>query len=169
MWAYTEADFREHLVEASDEDTLNDFDNGRDYFSLARTLRLLIYLPVLLVLLMIGFLGGRGWTGRFAWAAGSLVLTSAIIFVTFGPAYNAVGESRLEDGREEAISEIDVSGDFENTQRLVIDKLFDLGELAINGFASGVATKALILLIVGLLGLALRWASVVGVVRRARR
>ena len=170
-WTYTEADFREHLVEAGDEDTLNDFDNGRDYFSLARTLRLLIYPSVLLVLLMIGFLGGRGWSSRFAWAAGSLVLTSAIIFVTFGPVYNAVGESRLEDGRVEAISDIDLSGNFENTQRLVIDKLFDIGELAINGFASGVATKSLILLILGLVGLgvALRWADVVGVVRRTRR
>ena len=169
-WTYTEVDFREHIVEATDEDTLDDFDSGRDYFSLARTLRLLIYLPVLLLLVIVGFLGGRGWAGRFAWAAGSLVVTSAIIFVAFGPVYNVVGESRLEDGREEALSKIEVTGDFENTQRLVIDKLFDIGELVINGFASGIATKALILVIVGLIGLgvALRWADVVVIVRRVR-
>ena len=169
-WTYTEVDFREHIVEATDEDTLDDFDSGRDYFSLARTLRLLIYLPVLLLLVTVGFLGGRGWAGRFAWAAGSLVVTSAIIFVAFGPVYNVVGESQLEDGREKALSEIEVTGDFENTQRLVIDKLFDIGELVINGFASGMATKALILVIVGLVGLgvALRWADVVVIVRRVR-
>ena len=143
----------------------------RGYFDLARTLRLLMYLPVLLVLIVVGFLGGRSWSGRFAWAAGSLAVTSAIIFVAFGPVYSAVSESPLEDAREEAISEIDVSGDFESTERLFIDKLFDIGELVIDGFGSGVSTKALVLLIVGLVGLgaALRWADVVGVVRRVRQ
>ena len=168
-WTYTEADLRGHLVEAGDEDTLDGFDRGRGYFDLARTLRLLMYLPVLLVLIVVGFLGGRGWSGRFAWAAGSLAVTSAIIFVAFGPVYSAVSESLLEDAREEAIS--DVSGDFEITQRLVADKLFDIWELVIDGFGSGVSTKALVLLIVGLVGLgaALRWADVVGVVRRVRQ
>ena len=170
-WTYTEADLREDLVEGGDGDTLDGFDRGRGYFDLARTLRLLMYLPVLLVLIGVGFLGGRGWSGRFAWAAGSLAVTSAIILVAFGPVYNTVSESLLEDAREEAISDIDVSGDFEITQRLFIDKLFDIGELVIDGFGSGVFTKALVLLIVGLVGLgaALRWADVVGVARRVRQ
>ena len=168
-WTYTEADLRGHLVEAGDEDTLDGFDRGRGYFDLARTLRLLMYLPVLLALIVVGFLGGRSWSGRFAWAAGSLAVTSAIIFVAFGPVYGAVSGSLLEDAREEAIS--DVSGDFETTERLVVDKLFDIGELVIDGFGSGVSTKALVLLIVGLVGLgaALRWADVVGVARRVRQ
>ena len=168
-WTYTEADLRGHLVEAGDEGTLDGFDRSRGYFDLARTLRLLMYLPVLLVLIVVGFLGGRWWSGRFAWAAGSLAVTSAIIFVAFGPVYSAVSGSLLEDAREEAIS--DVSGDLEITQRLVVDKLFDIGELVIDGFGSGVSTKALVLLIVGLVGLgaALRWADVVGVVRRVRQ
>ena len=170
-WTYTEADLRGHLVEGGDEETLDGFDRGRGYFDLARTLRLLMYLPVLLVLIVVGFLGGRSWSGRFAWAAGSLAVTSAIIFVAFGPVYSAVSESPLEEAREEAISEIDVSGDFYSTERLFIDKLFDIGELAIDDFGSGVSTKALVLLIVGLVGLgaALRWADVVGVVRRVRQ
>ena len=135
-WTYTETDLREHLVEAGDEDTLNGFDRGRGYFDLARTPRLLMYLPVLLILIVVGFLGGRGWSGRFAWAAGSLAVTSAIILVAFGPVYSAVSESLLEDARGEVIS--DVSGDFEITQRLFIDKLFDIGELAIDGFGSDI-------------------------------
>ena len=168
-WTYTEADLRRHLVEAGDEDTLDGFDRGRGYFDLARKLRLLMYLPVLVVLIVVGLLGGRGWSGRFAWAAGSLAVTSAIIFVAFGQVYSSVSGSLLEDAREEVIS--DVSGDFEITQRLVVDKLFDIGELVIDGFGSGVSTKALVLLIVGLVGLgaALRWADVVGVVRRVRQ
>ena len=168
-WTYTEADLRRHLVEAGDEDTLDGFDRGRGYFDLARKLRLLMYLPVLLALIVVGFLGGRTWSGRLAWAAGSLAVTSAIIFVAFGPVYNAVSESPLEDARKEAIS--DVSGDFETTQRLFIDKLFDIGELVIGDFGSGVSTKALVLLIAGLVGLgaALRWADVVGAVRRVRQ
>ena len=168
-WTYTEADLREDLVEGGDEDDIEVLDDVRGYFDLARTLRLLMYLPVLLVLIVVGFLGGRGWSGRFAWAAGSLAVTSAIILLAFGPVYSAVSGSLLEDAREEAIS--DVSGDFEITQRLVVDKLFDIGELVIDGFGSGVSTKALFLLIVGLVGLgaALRWADVVGVVRRVRQ
>ena len=172
-WTYTEADLREYLVreDLGDEDDIEVFDDMRGYFDLARTLRLLMYLPALLVLIVVGFLGGRSWSGRFAWAAGSLAVTSAIIFVAFGPVYSAVSESPLEDAREEAISEIDVSGDFYSTERLFIGKLFDIGELVIDGFGSGVSTKALVLLIVGLVGLgaALRWADVVGVVRRVRQ
>ncbi len=169
-WTYGTEDFREDILQAGDEDALDNFDDGRDILDLVSTFRLVIYLPVLLLLVAIGFLGGRGWSGRFAWAAGALLVTSAIVFVAFGPVYNSIGESQLDDAQEEAIEEIedDLDSDFPVTERLAIDKVFEISRSVINGFASGIAGKSLVLLIIGAVGLvvSLRWRNVVDLFRR---
>ena len=146
-WTYTQVDFREDI---GDEDNLKDFDGYRDRLDLARTLRLLIYLPVLLVLVAIGFLGGRGWSGRIRWAAGSLAVASALIFVAAGPVYGSIGDGYLDDLKDEIRAEIDLSEHFPASETLLIEKAFEVAESAIDGVASGVAYKALLLLVVGL-------------------
>ena len=169
-WTYTTLEFREDLKDAGDAGTVDDFDDGRDILGLARSLRLLIYLPVLLVLVVIGFLGGRRWSSRFAWAATFLAVTAGIIFIASGPVYGAFGESQIDDAREDAIEEIDIDNDFPLTTDLAINKGFDIGESMIDDFASGVATKSAILLAVGLiaLGVSLRWSHIRRLVRRVR-
>ena len=169
-WVYTEADFREDIADAGDGETLRDFDRARTNLGRVRTFKLVIYVPVILLLITIGFLGGRRWPSRFAWAAASLAVTAAIIFVVFGLLYGTIGESRIDDARADAIEEIDFSDDFPLTERLLVDKAFDIAESVAGDFASGVATKSFILLIVGLigLGLSLRWGDVVRLVHRAR-
>ena len=170
-WTYAHTDFREDLVDLGDESDLEDSDRGRDRFSQARTFRLLVYVPALLFLVAIGFLGGRRWSSRIAWAAGSFAIVSAIIFIGFGSVYSAFGEPLIEDAREEALEEIDFDSDFESTQRLVVNKGFDMAESVINGFASGVAIKSLVLLVIGLvvLGVSLNWARVWSLARKWRR
>ena len=49
-------------------DAVTGVDQVRDGFALAGTYRWVIWLPVLLLLVIIGFLGGRGWAGRVAYA-----------------------------------------------------------------------------------------------------
>jgi len=106
-----------------------------------------------LLLIIIGFLGGRRWSSRFAWAFGALLVTGAIIFLAAGPVYSAVGESQLDDAEEQAREEIDTTGDFKETQELVIDKSFGMMRSVVNGFASGIASKGLLLLIIGAIGM----------------
>ena len=159
-WTYTHNDLRGHIVDIAQVDdetnTLRDFDRGRDIFSLARTWRYLVYLPVFLVLVLIGLLGGRTWSSRLAWAASFLVIAAAVLFVLFGPVYDFAAESNIiDDLREDALEEIAVTDDFPNTQLLVTNKSIDILESVVGGFASGVATKSLILFVVGLGVLAL--------------
>ena len=165
-WTYTERDFREDLTEATNEATLEDFDDGRDILVSIHKWRLLIYLAALILLAtflaIIGFLGGRHWSSRIAWAAAALVVTSGIIFVASWPVYNAVGKPSLDDEQETAIAKIEFDSDFENTERLATEKGFDILKSVVNGFASGVAAKSLTALIVGVIALvvSLRWGNV---------
>ena len=171
QWSYTHEDLRDDIVEFTEEGTLDDFDQGRDYFSLAQTFRYLIYLPAVLILVMVGILGGRNWTSRIRWAASFLVIAAGIVFIVFGPVYNFVGEPRLDDAKEETLAEIDLTGDFENTKTMATDKLFEIATSIVNGFASGIATKSLVLVIVGgaVIALTIWWHMMFGLARRALR
>ena len=166
QWTYTERDLREDIVKAGGDEALDDFDQARDVLGWARGLRLLVYLPVLIVLAAIGFLGGRGWSGRFQWASAFLVIAAASVLIVFWPVYNALAEP----GIDEAIEKIDPSGSFGQTSLLATNKAFDVVEAEAGDFASGVATKSVILLIVGIVGLGLsfRWEQVRGFLHRLR-
>ena len=166
-WTYTEVDLREDL---DNEDIFDAMELSRSLFSWAKRLQFLIYLPTLAALIGIGFLGGRNWSSRVAWGAGALVVISAIIFVSFGPTYGAFTESPYEDLKREVLAEIDPADNFDATLRLLIDKGFDMGKSVIDGFSSGITTRAVILLVIGLiaLGISLYWGTITGLVRRVR-
>jgi hypothetical protein len=167
-WTYSTSEFREDLRTGNDDQTLENFDDGRDYLSQARDFRLLVYLPMLLVLLVIGFLGGRSWAGRVGWGATYLAAVAAIVFVAFGPMYNTLTDRYLDDARDEAYQEISFDADFGGTQRLVVDKAFDVAESVVGGFASGIAGKALLLVFIALItvGASIFWATIWALVRR---
>lgn len=167
-FTYTEIDLREDILRLGDQSDLEDFDDGRKYLGWARTYRLLVYLPVVLVLVAVGFLGGRRWRTRLAWAAAFLAVSSAIILVASGPLYAVFGESALEDAREEAFEQARFSDSFGNSERLLLDKAFDVLDSVVDGFASGIAFKSLILLLIGLvaLGVSLALAYAKGSDRR---
>lgn len=157
-WTYNTEDFRDHLAKLGDDEDggqafLDNFDDGRGYLDQVRRYKLVVYIPAILLLITIGFLGGRRWSSRFAWAFGALLVTGAIIFVAAGPVYSAIGEPRLDDAEEQAREEIDTTGDFKATQELVIDKSFDVMRSVVNGFASGLASKSLLLVIIGAIGM----------------
>ena len=177
-WTYTEADFREDL--GGDGGTVvKELDDGCNLFALAQSFRLMIYLPVLLSLVSIGFLGGRGWTGRVAYGAGCLLITAGIVFVIWGPGYESfaksgpiyesLGLADLETQRQEALDDIAArGGHFPNTARLAANKLFDVAESVADRFASGIASSSLNLAIIGLVAMlaAIFWAQILDLVRR---
>ena len=185
-WRYETAEFRDDLAAmgeipnplefggaggmGTDVQVIDGFDDGRDYLDRARSMRLLVYLPMLLVLVLIGFLGGRSWPGRVGWGAAYLAVTAALVFVAFGPVYSAVAQGPLDDAREEALQEISFNSDFESTQRLALNKAFDIAESVVDGLASGIATKAFLLVVIGLIavGASIFWATIWAFIRSLR-
>ena len=160
-WTYTNVDFRQDVSEQSDGDTLEAIDNARSMLDLARTFRWVVFLPLLLILVSIGFMGGRGWAGRVSWAAAFLMVSAGLIYLVFGLGYDTYAKSGIvygsfdrsdiEEVREEALSEISQDSDFPNTMRLAANKVFDMGESVADDFAGGIASISRILAIIGLL------------------
>lgn len=172
-WTYTEADLREDLSDEGDTGTVDDLDRGRDIFKTARSNRLLVYIPMLLLLVGIGFLGGTSWSARVAWGAGALVIATGLVFVIFGPGYDSFGRFGpgydLDELRAEALQDItEEGGDYPETSRLAANKAFDIFESMADDLASGVASSSVVLVIIGLiaLGAAIFWASIMVVARR---
>ncbi len=173
-WTYTDQDLRDLIVDEEGLQTLDDYDTSREWFQRARSWRLVVYLPVAILMLIIAFLGGRTWGSRIGWAAAYLVVSSAIIFFVFGPVFGAFSEAgvadvpNFDDLRAEALEEIEVADNFSRTQLMASNKLIDILETVVNGFASGVAGKAFFLGIVGLiiLGVAISWQTLIGFARQ---
>ena len=184
---YTETDLRERLPGGEEGATVDDLDSGRDILKASRTYRWVIYVPLIVLLAGISFLGGRGWSGRVAWGAGALLIAAGIIFLIFGPGYDnlaksgpiydAAGLSDLEEQREEALDRIthpekyDTSAeknDYPKTSSLAANKAFDMLESMADDFASGIATSSLGFAIIGLIALAaaIFWATLMGLARR---
>ena len=169
-WTYTHLDLRADLAANGDGSSLAGFDRARRIVSLARTLKLLVYVPMILIVLSIGFLAGNRWSERIAWAAGSLVVTAGIIFLVSGPIFATMGQPRVEKVAESSIADLEVSGHFTKTQRLSADKLYEIATSAVDGFVSGIAMKSSFLLVLGLLALtiSLGWSHIRAFVQRYR-
>jgi hypothetical protein len=155
-------------------------DTFRDGMKLARTFRLVIYVPLLVLLVVIAFMGGRGWAGRVAYAAGCLLISGGIIFAIFGPGYTAfaktgpiydtAGVSDLQELRRDALNDItEGGGDFPNTARLAANKAFDTVESIADGFASGIAGDSLTLAMFALaiMVAAIFWGVISGMIDRS--
>ncbi|MFH1140083.1 MAG: hypothetical protein V1724_00065, partial [Chloroflexota bacterium] len=148
---YTEVDLRKAISDAQGANatgTLETFDMVRKYMGLERKLRFLLYLVPALLLAAIGFLGGRRWRSRLAWAAVPLLIASGIVYAAFGPVYNAIARPILDDQLAKATE--DATG----VALLMIQKGTSVAQTAINDFISGLATQALILLIISVAALA---------------
>ena len=178
-WTYTEQDLREEIDFTATSDlglggiSPPSLDTGRKSLSRARTFRLLVYVPVALILLFIGVLGGRTWRGRLGWAAGYLAVTAAIILSVFGPVYGALVDDEIAELHATELKNIRDANDlrpddFLQTKQIAIDKGFELIEAIADTFASGVANKTALILALSLIamGTAIFWPALRGLVRR---
>lgn len=189
-WIYTSADFREDISGEADGTSLEDFDTGRDIFKRVRAFRWVLYLPLVILLMVIAFLGGRSWSGRVAWAAGVLLVSVGLIVAIWGPGYSALAKSgpiyeaagigNLDEQREEALDKIThpekydsdaPENEFPETSSLAANKGFDIVESIADGFASGIVGRSLGLGVIGLITLlaALFWTSINSFIDRVRR
>ena len=173
-FTYTHIDFRRDLGKLNDLDSnspldpprvellfipdtaISILDLSRNWLSWTRDNRWIFYLPLVLLLAVIGFLGGRGWWGRLIYAASFLLVTAAILVIAFGPVYGTVTSGQFDDQREEAIQEIneDVDTKLPSTSRLALDKGFDMAESVANDFSSGIRTSAITLAFISIIAIA---------------
>jgi hypothetical protein len=101
-----------------------------------------------MLLVGIGFLGGRNWRSRVIWAASVLAIASLIVYIAFGPVFSAVAQPRIDDAFVEAV------GQTEGFQALAADKGVQMGQNAIDSFVGGINIRAIILLVVSLVAIA---------------
>lgn len=167
-WVFTERDLQAMVTEDEPE-AFADLEEARTWLKRVRIWTFLMILPVVILLIIIAFLGGRTWPGRVAWSAGYLAISAASIWAVFGPVYATVSDERLEAARQEAITSIQPTDNFAETQTLLMNKVFDTAAAVSDGFAGGVAGKAIVVLIVGVVALsgAVFWPRLVLVAQQS--
>ena len=104
----------------------------------------------LALLLLVAFLGGRSWRGRLAWAAGVLLLSAGLLAILFGPVAQSTSGEVFDEIRAEAAPDPDSR--FPHTSEELTDKLVDVAQSAVGEFAGNIARNALILALVGAVG-----------------
>lgn len=174
-FTYTHIDFR-HDLESFDQNLDDDaalappreellfvpdtaieiLDLSRNWLTWTHGNRWIFYAPLVLLLVIIGFLGGRGWWGRLMWASSFLLITAAILIVAFGPGWEVVTSGEFDDQRTAAIDELsnDAGTKLPFTLRLALDKGFDVAESLADDFASGMRTSAFTLAVIAIVALA---------------
>ncbi|MDA1189590.1 MAG: hypothetical protein O2854_07955 [Chloroflexi bacterium] len=157
-WSYTHEDLRQDIFDSGGQEALDRFDLVRDNLKLARQLSWLLYLILALVLVMIGFLGGRRWRSRFMWAAAPLVLFGLILVIAFGPVYSWAFDSyatpkinELFRGNSDNENNPGQQEDqFFQTTTLAKNKLLDVAEVIPGTFTTNIRNFGLIMLVIGL-------------------
>ena len=134
---------------------MNTFDN----------LKFIVYVVWAMLLVGIGFLGGRRWWSRLAWAALPLGAAGLLLFITADPLYGSLAEPGLDWGLEQ----LKEGRDPESFEVVLMDKTFDVGKAAVRASFSGVKTQALIIAFTGLVLFigAVLWGLVLGPRRQA--
>ena len=169
-FTYTDADLRELATgEEETQEAFEQFDQTREWLGLARSLLFLLFLLPGVLLVMIGFLGGRRWTSRVAWAAVALGIVAGIVYAAFGPAYHGVAKPFADDRLDERLAE--ATRDATVIEQLVAEKGVDVARTAIGDFVGWLESWALLLLIISIvvLGLTILWPGLSWLMRGGQR
>ena len=157
-FTFTQAD----LLKQMDAQSRDNLDDTRSTLKTARSLRWLVYLIPVLLLAGIAFLGGRSWPGRLAWGASVLAVAALLAFVAFGVLYQAVAWPMID--REIANSMNAVTA----LERILQAKALEMARSMSDALVGGLATRALVFLVIAVLGVAAAvfWRPLTGLVKR---
>jgi hypothetical protein len=130
---FTDQDLRDEM--GSDSISLDD---GRDWIKRVRQFLLVLLVPLVLLMVTIGFLGGRNWWSRLAWAGVPLVLAGAIVAGSLGAAKDI-----LRTFTEDPIQDLEIV-------QVFIDKLLEVRGELVSTFVDPMLFQGIIALVVGL-------------------
>ena len=149
-WTFTHVDLRQSLRDSGGEESVSDLDRFRetlDRFRLASFPLILIWIALLAV---IGFLGGRAWWSRLAWASAALSLSALVATLAFTAALEIGVSQALEAWREEALRD----GNAGPTAALLVDKASSTARIVADSFLGDrMRSSSVMLLILGLASL----------------
>ncbi|HLC23189.1 MAG TPA: hypothetical protein VJL08_01965, partial [Dehalococcoidia bacterium] len=136
----TEKEAHTFLVNNAGEDEAQSFDNVRKQLGTARHWKMALWIIPGLILIGIGFLGGRHWSTRLIWTAAVLLATAVIIYVIFGPVFSSAAQPQIDKQLTQMVN------DSHGAAAVLNEKVASLAENAINAFVSGIRRQAIILL-----------------------
>ena len=137
-YCVTETDLREAISHTDQE--LESFDDVRHWVGTGRTWLWTLWLIPVILLIAIGFLGGRSWRGRLAWALAALFIGSLVAYVATVVTYSSVGEPQIQELMLNP-------SEYEGVMAVMAEKGNELIENAFDSFASSVTSKALYIMI----------------------
>ncbi len=145
-WTFTHADLRQ----SGGEEAVSDFDRFRDALTRFRLARIPLFLIWVALLAAIGFLGGRTWWSRLAWASATLSISALVATIAYTVALEAAIPQALEAWREEALRD----GNLGPTAALLVDKASSTAGMVADSFLGDrVRTSSVMLLVLGLASL----------------
>ncbi|HEY49925.1 MAG TPA: hypothetical protein G4O13_07760 [Dehalococcoidia bacterium] len=133
-YTVTEEDLREVLSE--NEEDLGSFDDVRRWTGVGTTWLWVLWLLPVFLLISIGFLGGRNWGSRIAWALAVLLFASLALYIAAGVTYAHVGEPRIEEALPDP-------SEYEGVTVVLIEKGNEAIVNAADSFVSGIQCTTL--------------------------
>jgi hypothetical protein len=149
-FVFTEADLQELITEdtANDSDEWQSYQDIRSIIGTARDWLWPAWLIPVLLLVGIGFLGGRNWRSRVIWGASVLAVASLIVVIAIGPMFSALAQPRIDDALAEAVNGT------EGVQALAAAKGVAIAQDAVDSFIGGINIWAIVLLVLSLVAIA---------------
>jgi hypothetical protein len=131
----TQTDFEDEM----DEEEIEDFDSMRNHIDSFLDWLWIFWLFPVVLLIGIGYLGGRNWMQRSCWALSVMILASLITLVGTMLIYS----NAIEPEVEEAIDLAEYTG----FDRVMAEKMNQILANSADDFASGIQNDALVMLI----------------------
>ncbi len=147
-FTFTEEDLRERLTKNEGGNADETWQSLQDVRSVVGTVRDWVWAAWLvpaLLLVGIGFLGGRGWRSRVVWGASVLAITALITYVAFGPVFSAVAKPRIDDAIVKAVGQQSTV-----VGTMAADKGIAMAGDTVDSFVGGINIQAIVLLVVSL-------------------
>ena len=150
-YTFDQDDMRDKMSKNSQD--LQSFDDVRYWISVGRTLLWVLWVVPFVILIGIGFLGGRGWKTR---AAGPLVIlffVSLVMFLGVMLTWGQWGEAAVRDA-------INTSG-HQGVEAVMLEKADDIAVNAADSFVNDMQDTYMYMMIasgVGLVGVGAWWA-----------
>ena len=146
-WMFTDTDLRNGLREGGGEEAVEQLESIRGTLSSAWLSPVPLMLLWAVLLLAIGFLGGRAWWSRLAWGAAVLSISAAVATIAYTVALDLVLPRLIESIRDEALREAGTGP----TAVLILEKAFSMAEAVTDAFLRDrVRSSSVMLLVLGL-------------------